>query len=144
MEIELNPQSDAPLYQQIRDRIVEAIAAQALKPGQGLPTVRALAGSFGINPNTVAKAYELLKAEGFIVTSRGGTAVADPMAAHGALDENTYLENWRARLFTLIAEARAHAVPAADIEQAVALTLSALGGPHAARPSVVASEGTGA
>ncbi len=42
----------------------------SLKPGEQLPTVRALAGEIGINSMTVNKAYVLLKQEGYIYTDR--------------------------------------------------------------------------
>lgn len=46
------------------------ISVGRLKPGEQLPTVRALAGEIGINSMTVNKAYALLKQEGYIYTDR--------------------------------------------------------------------------
>lgn len=59
-----------PIYQQIRNQIVLGISDGRLKPGEQLPTVRALAGEIGINSMTVNKAYALLKQEGYIYTDR--------------------------------------------------------------------------
>ena len=77
MQIELDPISDVPIYQQLRDRIVEAIASGRLAPGQQLSPVRRLAVSFGINVATVGKAYDALRHEGLIrTTAKSGSVVA--------------------------------------------------------------------
>lgn len=69
--------SDVPLYRQLRDQIVLGIAEGRLAPGEKLPTVRALAEEGGVNMMTVSKAYQTLKAEGYLTTDRrGGTMVA--------------------------------------------------------------------
>lgn len=68
--ISINETSEVPIYQQIRNQIVLGISDGRLKPGEQLPTVRALAGEIGINSMTVNKAYALLKQEGYIYTDR--------------------------------------------------------------------------
>ena len=68
--ISINETSEVPIYQQIRNQIVLGISDGRLKPGEQLPTVRALAGEIGINSMTVNKAYVLLKQEGYIYTDR--------------------------------------------------------------------------
>ena len=70
MLLRLDFNSDVPIYQQIRNQVVLAIAAGELKPGEKLPTIRALAEETGINMMTASKAYQLLKAEGYITTGR--------------------------------------------------------------------------
>lgn len=70
MVISINEASEVPIYQQIRNQIVLGISDGRLKPGEQLPTVRALAGEIGINSMTVNKAYALLKQEGYIYTDR--------------------------------------------------------------------------
>lgn len=70
MVISINETSEVPIYQQIRNQIVLGISDGRLKPGEQLPTVRALAGEIGINSMTVNKAYVLLKQEGYIYTDR--------------------------------------------------------------------------
>jgi len=48
-----------------------------LRPGEKLPTIRALANETGVNVMTVNKSYQLLKQEGYITADRrGGTVVA--------------------------------------------------------------------
>ena len=64
-----------PIYQQIRDQIVQAVAEGIFTDGDKLPTIRALAGEIGVNTMTVNKAYQLLKQEGYIITDRRSGAV---------------------------------------------------------------------
>jgi DNA-binding transcriptional regulator YhcF (GntR family) len=69
--------SSEPLYMQLRNQIVIGIGEGKLKPGEKLPTIRALAEESGINMMTVSKAYQLLKQEGYITTDRrSGACVA--------------------------------------------------------------------
>ena len=75
MLLRLDFSSDIPIYQQLRNQVVSAIASGELGPGQRLPTIRALAEECGINMMTVSKAYQLLKTEGYITTGRRGGAV---------------------------------------------------------------------
>ncbi len=70
MIIVLQDGSDIPVFKQIRNQIVMGISDGRLKPGEKLPTVRALADEIGINSMTVSKAYQLLKQEGYILTDR--------------------------------------------------------------------------
>lgn len=70
MILTLDFSSDIPIYVQIRNQIVQAMADGRLKDGERLPTVRALAGEAGINSMTVNKAYQMLKQEGYVITDR--------------------------------------------------------------------------
>lgn len=74
--------ADRPIYRQIRDLIVERILT--LGDGAMLPSVRALAAEAGVNPLTVAKAYQDLQASGVVRAKKGvGLFAAD--GAAGAL-----------------------------------------------------------
>lgn len=88
MLLQLDFNSDVPIYQQIRNQIVLGIAQGGLEPGQRLPTIRALAEEAGINMMTVSKAYQLLKQEGYIQTDRrlGATVVPRQGAAGPSRD----------------------------------------------------------
>ncbi len=78
MILKLDFSSDIPIYQQIRNQIVLGVAGGELKPGEKIPTMRALADEAGINFMTVNKAYALLKQEGIIVTDRrNGARICD-------------------------------------------------------------------
>lgn len=94
MLLELDFSDAIPVYRQIRNQIVRAIAEGGLAPGERLPTVRALASECGINVMTASKAYQLLKQEGHVRGDRrGGTFVAEP--ASGSATKAT---NWRASM----------------------------------------------
>jgi GntR family transcriptional regulator len=78
MLLHVNPSSGVPIYVQIETQIKNAVAAGAIKPHQPLPSVRKLAAELGINPNTVARAYQELERDGVITTvPGGGTFAAD-------------------------------------------------------------------
>ena len=63
--------SGIPIYRQIINHACAAVAAGTFKPGDQLPTIRALSEHLKVNPNTVAKAYRELEFKGLIVSERG-------------------------------------------------------------------------
>ena len=68
-----------PISRQIVDGVRRAVATGELAPGAQLPSVRGLATQLSINPNTVAKAYAELTAEGWLESRQGlGLYVAPP------------------------------------------------------------------
>jgi DNA-binding transcriptional regulator YhcF (GntR family) len=111
MQIELDPQSEVPLYQQLRDAVVAQIASGLLKQGDALDSVRRVAASFGINPATVVKAYDALRQAGLIEANRrsGYVVVRDP--ASGAPGE-AFVANWTAAARALVSEALAQGLGA--------------------------------
>jgi GntR family transcriptional regulator len=76
----LNASSGVPLYLQLKEQLKRAIHSGVFRPGDRLPAVRELAVDSVLNPNTVARVYRELEAEGYIAAQRGvGTFVAaDP------------------------------------------------------------------
>lgn len=82
MVLQFDFTSNVPLYLQLRNQVVIAIAEGRLSPGERLPATRALAEESGVNTMTVSKAYQLLKQEGYIHTNRrSGAVVAERTAA---------------------------------------------------------------
>ncbi len=67
MFLQINFESEMPIYLQLRKLIIESIAEGGISPGEGLPTVRQMAADVGINLHTVNKTYSILKDEGYIV-----------------------------------------------------------------------------
>jgi GntR family transcriptional regulator len=98
--LNLDLASEVPIYQQLRDRIVEAIADGVLAEGSPLPATRALAADFGINFHTVNKAYDLLRQQGLIRLNRKTGAVVTTTVA-----DTPFRAEWTARARTLLAEA---------------------------------------
>ena len=85
MLIQIRPESDIPIYIQLRDQIVAGVASGELCTGDPLPSVRELARDIGVNYHTVNKAYLLLRDEGYVkVYGRKGVVVASPPAADAA------------------------------------------------------------
>lgn len=69
---------DIPIYLQIMNQIKEKIAAGILKPGEKIPSVRELALSAEVNPNTMQKALSELEREGVLYSQRtAGRFVSD-------------------------------------------------------------------
>ena len=68
---QLDLHSRTPIYQQLKDKILRLIMAGAIGAGDPLPSVRVLARELGINPNTVAKAYQDLEKSGLIYSVAG-------------------------------------------------------------------------
>lgn len=76
--IQLNYRDTRPFYQQIKDNVRQLVVSDALKKDEKLPSVRDMAASLAINPNTIQRAYRELESEGYIYTLSGkGTFVAE-------------------------------------------------------------------
>ena len=88
MIIEIDFNSDEALYMQLRNQIILGIATNRFQEGDSLPSVRALAGSIGINMHTVNTAYTVLKQEGYVkVDRRKGAVIAVDLDKIRAMEE---------------------------------------------------------
>ncbi len=75
--IQVDPHSPTPPYEQLRVQFMAEVQSGALAAGTRIPTVRKLAEDLGLAPNTVARAYRELEADGFIETrGRNGSFVS--------------------------------------------------------------------
>lgn len=75
--IQLDYGDHRPLYEQIKEKIKELIISGILKEDDKIPSVRDLASSLAINPNTIQKAYRDLESDGYIYSVRAkGSFVA--------------------------------------------------------------------
>ncbi|HUO31772.1 MAG TPA: GntR family transcriptional regulator [Bryobacteraceae bacterium] len=73
----LDVHSGVPVYRQIIDQVLGAVAAGKLAVGDQVPTVRQVAVDLAINPNTVVRAYRELEIRGVLETQQGtGTFIA--------------------------------------------------------------------
>ena len=76
-EFHLDERSGVPVYRQIIDQVLGAVAAGSLSAGDQLPTVRQVAVNLAINPNTAGKAYRELEIRGVLETQQGtGTFIS--------------------------------------------------------------------
>lgn len=94
IQFTLDPKSGVPIYRQIQDQVRYGIGSGRLRPGEQLPTVRALAVELSVNPNTVIKAYTELERLGVLTTEQGsGTFVApEPALPVSARDRQDKLK----------------------------------------------------
>src|SRR5262245_13918606 len=67
----LNVSSGVPIYLQLMEQVKHAVETGALRPGDQLPTIRALAQELVMNPNTVVRAYRELEHEGIVELRHG-------------------------------------------------------------------------
>jgi GntR family transcriptional regulator len=72
MIIRLDSKTGVPIYLQIINEIKGSILSGSLVAGEKLPSVRELAMSLKVNPNTIAKSYRELKHDGVIESQWGG------------------------------------------------------------------------
>jgi GntR family transcriptional regulator len=78
LTLNLDFHSGLPIYTQIVNQIQSQLVNGLLKPGDQLPTVRALASELRVNFNTVARAYRILDEERIISTQQGrGTYITE-------------------------------------------------------------------
>ena len=73
-----------PIYEQVKDGLRRLMVAGVIQEGEKLPSVRTLASSLAINPNTIQRAYEALEAEGYVYSVPGKGSFAAP---HSGVDD---------------------------------------------------------
>ncbi|MBQ1187418.1 MAG: GntR family transcriptional regulator [Clostridia bacterium] len=86
--ITIDYKSRVPIYDQITAGFIRLKTLGILKPHDKLPSVRSMASSLGINPNTVQKAYAILESDGVIYSVSGkGSFISDDISAEKAILE---------------------------------------------------------
>jgi GntR family transcriptional regulator len=104
MKIAIDTANARPVYEQIVQRVEQAILSGELAPGKPLPPIRQLANDLELNPNTVARAYQQLERNQIVATAgRRGTFVDPDALEH--LVEKTQREAQR-RLSGVVRELR--------------------------------------
>ncbi|MFT4197167.1 MAG: GntR family transcriptional regulator [Pseudoxanthomonas sp.] len=61
----------APIYRQLKDKVIAMMLDGQLRPGDALPSVRQVAADYQLNPITVSRAYQELADEGVVEKRRG-------------------------------------------------------------------------
>ena len=113
MDLIISNKTSKPIYEQISSQIKEMVMTGKLKPGDPIPSMRALARSLHISVITVQKAYDGLQQAGFIETAVGrGTFIAP-------VNRDFYQEEQQRR-------AEAHLQEAADIGRACGIPVEKL------------------
>ncbi len=113
------------VYEQVASQIRQLVASGSLVPGTALPPVRQLATELGVNLNTVARAYRLLKAEGFLVIrERTGVSIAAPAEAIRPTERDSILGELR----TVLARLRQAGMEPDELQQLIQRELLAITG----------------
>ena len=117
-------ETGVPIYVQLRDQFLQAIARGAPPPGGRMPTMREVAVALRVDLNTVRRAYDELERAGAVVLQRGrGSFVA---SAPPPPDPTLAASRCEALAAEALAAARAAGVDPADLAKRL-LTLSAQG-----------------
>jgi len=96
----LNYQSGEAIYRQIVEQVKYKVASGELSPGQRLPSIRELAKQLKINPRTVVKSYEELRAAGLAVMRQGqGVFITENQAQASAKTRQKAIADMTRRMF---------------------------------------------
>lgn len=118
MTLQIDLSSQTPAYEQIASSLRTFLVSRKLVPGDQLPTVRQLAMDLGVHHNTVAEAYRLLAAEGWLDLRRGrGAAVLERPGSSPTPEARA---RFARRLDELAAKAIAEGVPEVAIREEIA------------------------
>ncbi len=114
--IQINYRDSRPIYEQVKESFRKLILSGVLPPGEKMPSVRELATSLTINPNTIQRAYRELEQEGFICSVPGkGSFVCEATDA-----ATVHRQELLARFRALATELRELNVSAEELQQMIA------------------------
>jgi GntR family transcriptional regulator len=117
----VDPTDTEPLFQQIVSTVKRGVAVGRLKPGERLPSVRELAKELVINPNTIARAYQVLEADGVTLSRRGaGTFVAE---RNVVVKSDERRRRFKAALEGVLADAVHLGLTAEEVQKVFAATM---------------------
>lgn len=118
LTLQIDFRSGLPIYTQIVNQVQAQVASEILKPGDQLPTVRALAEELRVNFNTVARAYRILDEARIISTQQGrGTYITEIPPPH--VSEKLRAETLEALTQRYLSEARRLEFSKSEIRQMV-------------------------
>jgi GntR family transcriptional regulator len=124
MFMHVDPSNGIAIYDQIVRQVKFAVASEALKPGNLVPSVREMARDLTVNPNTVARAYRELQADNVLQPLRGTGLEVTAAAFKKCRDDRTALI--RGRLRSVLEEARQSGLSADDVRALTDAELSRL------------------
>ncbi len=78
--LSLDYRDSRPIYEQVKDDLRRLMVTGVMTEGEKLPSVRSLASSLAINPNTIQRAYDALESEGYIYAVAGKGSFVAPNA----------------------------------------------------------------
>lgn len=117
MQIRISQEDGTPIYQQVVNQIKLLVSSGRLVDGERLPAVRKLAEQLLINPNTVARAYRELEADGVAESRRGsGVFISGSRSPLSRKERNRRLNE---RIDAMLAEAVQLDFPVSGIPEMV-------------------------
>jgi GntR family transcriptional regulator len=124
MFMHVDPSNGIAIYDQIVRQVKFAVASEALKPGNLVPSVREMARDLTVNPNTVARAYRELQADNVLQPLRGTGLEVTTTAYKKCRDDRAALI--RSRLRSVLEEARQSGLSAEEVRTLAENELSRL------------------
>src|SRR5512135_1198696 len=113
----LDLRTGVPVYRQLIDQVLAAIASGSLGAGDRLPTVRQVAVDLSININTVVRAYKELEIRGVLSTQQGtGTFITDQQVRQ---DEAECQRRLSQLIGDMLARAGSEGLSVADVRRAL-------------------------
>jgi GntR family transcriptional regulator len=113
----IDPSNGLAIYDQIVRQITFAVAGEAIPPGALVPSVRELARTLAVNPNTVTRAYRELQDQGVLHTVRGTGLEVTPEAQKHCQKERIRMV--RERLRQVLLEAKHSRLDAGELRTLV-------------------------
>lgn len=92
MKVIISNRSSVPIYEQIKEQVIEAILSEELKENDQLPSIRQLAKELKISVITTTRAYKDLEEEGYVINIQGKGCFVLPK------NESLYFENTMAKI----------------------------------------------
>ena len=96
MKVIISNRSSVPIYEQIKEQVIEAILSEELKENDQLPSIRQLAKELKISVITTTRAYKDLEEEGYVINIQGKGCFVLPK------NESLYFENTMAKIEELL------------------------------------------
>jgi GntR family transcriptional regulator len=124
MFLNINPANGIAIYDQVVRQVKFAVAQGAVKPGNLVPSVREMARELAINPNTVARAYQQLQADGVLQQVRGmGMEVAADAVKQCKSERQTLIQD---RIRQALVEAKQSGLDGDELRQIVEKQLTSV------------------
>lgn len=126
MLFHIHPDGAVPIYEQIVAQVIYGVAAGTLEAGALIPSVRELAETLVVHPNTVARAFQELEREGIVAARRGVGMEVTAGAPSACVTKRRALVQDRIR--QALREAASSALSAEEIRRLVEEELAAVNG----------------
>ncbi len=92
--LSLDYRDPRPIYEQVKDNLRRLMVTGVMAEGEKLPSVRSMASSLAINPNTIQRAYDALAAEGYVYAVPGKGSFVAPNAGVDTARKDTLLRTF--------------------------------------------------